>query len=304
MTIKFFPSQIGGPLTVRLNQKGIPDYTSNPIYLLWSDIKLFWQLKGICLDVIKPWNVYPGGRTDELYPSTANLTCIGLHTFLIVLQGMFLLSLPVIIFFSPVVPLLALILYVVVVSLITAVVARILNGDGSTVTSDPRLMAGYDPHEDEFWMFLNGVSVGRHWLQSNTDRLCMTFRRKITGVHNETYGILFDLIQCLIERNFCYATQDIRNGYETIKDNLMLRKYKKVVLVLHSQGGIEGGAIVDWLLDEVPQDVLQKLEIYTFGNAANHFNNRELPILRMPLNRHHLYSVYLPLAQPIVPKSS
>lgn len=48
---------------------------------------------------------------------------------------------------------------------------------------------------------------------------------------------------------------------------------KKVVLILHSQGGIEGSMILDWLLDEVPHDLLKQLEVYTFGNAANHFNN-------------------------------
>lgn len=47
----------------------------------------------------------------------------------------------------------------------------------------------------------------------------------------------------------------------------------KVVFILHSQGGIEGGLVLDWLLQELPQDLLAKLEIYTFGNAANHFNN-------------------------------
>lgn len=36
---------------------------------------------------------------------------------------------------------------------------------------------------------------------------------------------------------------------------------------------------IDWLLQEVPQDLLAKLEIYTFGNAANHFNNPHLHLL-------------------------
>lgn len=31
--------------------------------------------------------------------------------------------------------------------------------------------------------------------------------------------------------------------------------------------------IIDWLLDELPQDLLHQLEVYSFGNAANHFNN-------------------------------
>jgi hypothetical protein len=37
--------------------------------------------------------------------------------------------------------------------------------------------------------------------------------------------------------------------------------------------------IIDWLLQEVPQDLLAKLEVYTFGNAANHFNNPHLHLL-------------------------
>lgn len=58
-----------------------------------------------------------------------------------------------------------------------------------------------------------------------------------------------------------------------VKKALSDEKNTKVVLILHSQGGIEGGAIIDWLLQELPQNLLSKLEVYTFGNAANHFNN-------------------------------
>lgn len=58
-----------------------------------------------------------------------------------------------------------------------------------------------------------------------------------------------------------------------LKTTLYDPAVKKVVFILHSQGGIEGGMILDWLLQEVPADLLSKLEIYTFGNAANHFNN-------------------------------
>lgn len=81
------------------------------------------------------------------------------------------------------------------------------------------------------------------------------------------------MIQCLIQRNFDYATQDIRACYKVVKEKLYDTQYTKIVFILHSQGGIEGGMVIDWLLQEVPQDLLAKLEIYTFGNAANHFNN-------------------------------
>jgi hypothetical protein len=86
-------------------------------------------------------------------------------------------------------------------------------------------------------------------------------------------GILFDIIQCLIQRNMYYATEDVRDCYKIIKSILYDLSKTKVVFILHSQGAIEGGMILDWLLQEVPQDLLAKLEVYTFGNAANHFNN-------------------------------
>jgi hypothetical protein len=65
----------------------------------------------------------------------------------------------------------------------------------------------------------------------------------------------------------------VRRAYALIKEALLDPSVEKVVLVLHSQGGIEGGLVIDWLLDELPQDLLHQLEVYTFGNAANHFNN-------------------------------
>lgn len=77
----------------------------------------------------------------------------------------------------------------------------------------------------------------------------------------------------MIQRALLYATQDVRECYVLVKNALLDDQKKKVVFILHSQGGIEGGMIIDWLLDEMPLDKLQKLEVYTFGNLANHFSN-------------------------------
>jgi hypothetical protein len=110
-------------------------------------------------------------------------------------------------------------------------------------------------------------------MKSNLNRLALTFKRPILGIHNKTNGILFDVLECLVQRNLGYATSDVRVCYRIIKEKLYNPSYSKVVFILHSQGGIEGGLIIDWLLQELPQDLLSKLEVYTFGNAANHFNN-------------------------------
>lgn len=86
-------------------------------------------------------------------------------------------------------------------------------------------------------------------------------------------GIIFDLIECIIQRDFLYGTKAVRDVYQRIKAELVDPEVTKVVFILHSQGGIEGGLVLDWLLADAPREAVQKLEIYTFGNAANHFNN-------------------------------
>lgn len=262
MAVMFLPSQIAGSEPVPL------PYTGNPLRLCGSDAWLIYQEIGFVFGIIKPINQWLSGELDELYPSIQNLICMGLHLLLFIVQLIFLISLP----FCIILPMGWFAIYVIAVLSFTAAVSRVLNGPGDSIVSN--IDIGSDgKHEDECWLFLNGVSVGHHWLQSNINRLALTFRRPVKGVHNRTNGIIFDLFQCIIERNFCYATEDTRNSYVLIKEALLDDKYKKVVLILHSQGGIEGALILDWLLDEVPQDLLQQLEIYTFGNAANHFNN-------------------------------
>lgn len=262
MAVDLLSSQVGTDSSVPL------PYTGSPLLLIYSDVLLFFHkihfLLGIILP-LKPWN---SGKLDELYPSPANIQDIVIHTFLFVYQFIFLVTLP----FSFAFPLVLLALYLFVVLGFNYLVFKKLNGSERFVESQVPVNARPE-HEEEHWIFINGVAVGHHWLQSNVDRISQTFGRKIVGVHNKTGGIIFDTIECLIQRNFSYATPDVRDGYRVVKKALIDPKYKKLVLILHSQGAIVGGLIIDWLLDEIPQDLLQKLEVYTFGNAANHFNN-------------------------------
>ena len=80
------------------------------------------------------------------------------------------------------------------------------------------------------------------------------------------------MLECIIQRDLGFATTDIRTSYAALLDILSDSNTKRVVLILHSQGGIEGGMALDWLYDTVSAEQLRKLEIYTFGNAANHWN--------------------------------
>lgn len=248
-------------------------YTWSPVELLLSELHLikdilFYHPASIpgILQPFWSWN-----SEDELcLLNPRNVKSLLLHGILILTQSLFLVA----VVYALVIPVPAgAYLAGIILSLVlNYYFCKLLNGDGSPQVSHTDL-SGYPTHPDEHWVFINGVSVGRDWFQSNLDTLSLIFRRPIIGVHNITYGIIFDLLECLIQRDWAYATADIRKGYATVKEGLLDDRHKKVVLIVHSQGGIEGGAILDWLLDDLPTDRLRNLEIYTFGSAANHFNN-------------------------------
>ncbi|KAJ0163655.1 hypothetical protein CTA2_2630, partial [Colletotrichum tanaceti] len=215
---------------------------------------------------------FPSGEMDELYPSVGNLVCLAAHAVLVVAQLLFLLSLPWVatLPFNLVLP------YAAAFVALNYLVCIPLNAGTSQgmLTSQDNLWpeaAHWEKHDNELWIFLNGISVGSHWLQGNLNRLARTFHRPITGVHNKTSGIVFDIIQCLLERCFYFGTTDARQCYAVLAGQMAERE--KIVLILHSQGGLQGSIIVDWLLANYPRETLRKIEIYTFGNAANHFNN-------------------------------
>ena len=48
--------------------------------------------------------------------------------------------------------------------------------------------------------------------------------------------------------------------------------------------------MIDWLLDALPSDLLCHLEVYTFANAANHFNNPRWTCPTRPEELESLYS--------------
>ncbi|KAK5056187.1 hypothetical protein LTR84_012740 [Exophiala bonariae] len=250
-------------------------YTSNPFLLFVKDLGLFVAnifTSGGILSIVRPLAPTPSGSLDELYPSRQNIWAILLHAFLVVVQLVFLVSLAP---FAIGIPLPILyFLYVVGFVVGNQYFTILLNGrrKKGLFKSNDRYTEGRKLDEHERWIFINGVAVGNHWLQTNLDKLALTFRRPIYGIHNQTRGIIFDVIESIIQRDFGYATLDIRQAYSAMIEILSDKDIHKVVAILHSQGAIEGGLVLDWLYATVSPDQLAKLEIYTFGNAANHWN--------------------------------
>ncbi|TLD06602.1 uncharacterized protein PgNI_08449 [Pyricularia grisea] len=267
---KFYGSQIGGKSVINYS------YTDLPFRLLGYDIYYFFRFAWAIPYVVLPASApYLSGDLDELSPTRENLFCIFVHAILIVLQlGFVLVLLPVMVLL----PVWTAAMFITAFLVCNRLICKVLNGDQPTLTSNPEYAPALEKHAHEQWIFVNGVAVGKHWLQNNLDRLALTFKRPVLGIHNKTDGIIFDIVECLVQRTFGYATDDVRLCYAAVKEKLYDPQYTKVVLILHSQGGIEGGMVLDWLLQEMPQDLLAKVEVYTFGNAANHFNNPHLHV--------------------------
>ncbi|KAH6990468.1 hypothetical protein BKA56DRAFT_610073 [Ilyonectria sp. MPI-CAGE-AT-0026] len=260
---QFYRSQVG--------ESSVIDYshTDFPWRLFVKDVYYFfvyiWALPWIV------WPLFPSGPKEfnELAITPENLFCIFIHLILGILQLLFLVGLPFSIFF----PVWMVAAGIAVFMVVNWGLCRLLNGNTDTYCSDEKYAKALPQHAHEQWVFLNGVAVGEHWMKGNLNRLALTFGRPVLGIHNRTSGVVFDVIECLIQRNFGYATGDIRICFKVVRDVLYDPRKSKVIFVLHSQGGIEGSLVLDWLLQELPQDLLAKLEVYTFGNAANHFNN-------------------------------
>ncbi|KAL8823813.1 MAG: hypothetical protein Q9191_005530 [Dirinaria sp. TL-2023a] len=110
-------------------------------------------------------------------------------------------------------------------------------------------------------------------LQKNIDCLSEIFGRPIIGIHNKTYGMIADVLECLVQRDFSYNTMDVRVTYDYLKACLCDPTIHKIILIAHSQGGIIVCMALDHLFADLPRDVFSKLELYTFGSAASHCNN-------------------------------
>jgi hypothetical protein len=168
-------------------------YTSSPTELFISEWKL---IKDILLHypasipgVLQPfWSLNPEDELCLLNPK--NVRSLLLHAILLVTQSTFLLALIYGLLIP--VPASAYVFGLILALTLNYYFCLLLNGDGTPQTSDIDLSRYPATRDNECWIFINGVSVGRDWFQSNLNTLSLIFRRPIIGVHNITYGIIFD----------------------------------------------------------------------------------------------------------------
>lgn len=132
-------------------------YMRSPFSLLWSDIRLVLSRILYIPGTILPLKPYGSGPLCELYPSPANLREILGQMFLVVWQLSFILFMLFGVFFLVGALVVFCVLGFLLVNYIICII--LLNGRKRTLTSNIN-MSQFPKHDDEKWIFVNGVAVG------------------------------------------------------------------------------------------------------------------------------------------------
>lgn len=154
MPVSYLPSQTdGGASTTPLN------FRESPFRLLWADIKLVASLILWVPHIFLPLKTT--SKFSELHPSWMNMRDLTLHIILGLLGIIFLLVAAPLGIGAPggasgiFVLLYCGIIWVCCIPLRAK--TRVLNSKVD--------LAGFDLRPEESWVFVNGVSAGKHWLQ-------------------------------------------------------------------------------------------------------------------------------------------
>lgn len=135
----------------------LPSFVS-PLGLLWNDAKLFFKIYTTIPGVVLPLRPCLSGKLDELSWTAGNLRDITFHVVFIVLQLIFLVSIPLC-FISPV-PLGIFSLYVIGFLVLNYVICIPINGQAGIIFRASPKSGIPVTGNGEKWIFINGISVG------------------------------------------------------------------------------------------------------------------------------------------------
>ncbi|KAL8766979.1 MAG: hypothetical protein Q9209_006391 [Squamulea sp. 1 TL-2023] len=264
--IKFFPPQTGP-----VSNYSVRALRSGPLSLLWKDAGVLLTVLPYLPFLFLPLNTQAKEKKEKSTSKLNSTRDIVIQVFLCLLQTILLtLFIPALISLPGILFIAAALLCVLILRLI----AWPTHGSRILYSVDPpSTTPALSPHPGERWVFINGICTGTSGLQANIDHLSYLFGRQVLSIHNQSYGLISDLVECLLQRCLRYKTLDVRVAYEVIKDLLVDDEVERVVLVAHSQGGIITSMVLDELFTELPGNTMRKMEIYTFGSAASHFHN-------------------------------
>ena len=110
-------------------------------------------------------------------------------------------------------------------------------------------------------------------MMNHLRRLSMIFCRPMTGVHNRTCGPVFDMMSPMMMSMFNMSTSTSMALHAEMRDAMMSPNCNKVVILAHGTGAAILSHVLDRMHCDMPVDLMNKLEIYTFGSSARHLSN-------------------------------
>ncbi|KAF2235458.1 hypothetical protein EV356DRAFT_500335 [Viridothelium virens] len=261
--VTFIPSQTVDESAFTSNRGSV----SSPWKLFLHDAVILLHNLKYVFNTILPLKIpaHRHGVRYHLAPILANETLLALsiacEVILLAVGGVAVLLLPGWAF---------ILFYLFTIGVITMLAAP---GWGSRIVQSHNVRVPSNKFPHERWIFMNGVAQNNLDLQFTVDNLAATFQRPFLGIHNRSLGFVWDIGECLIQRCFGYSSEDVRICYDELKIPLLDPSITKVIVIAHSQGGIILSLTIDRMFAELPPAAMSKLEIYTFGSAAAHFNN-------------------------------
>ena len=215
-----------------------------------------------------PLLVIPFRTSDkhaELYLNLGGLCDMVLQSWLFLDEIVLLFLVPVVMFLLPG-------SLFLLVSSLACVLIYVLSWpmQGSRIVyskMDNATIASAVDYKHERWLFINGCLIGHRGLQLNVNRLTRTFGRPVTGIHNQTYGLIADLLECLVQICLAFNTMNVRVAYDYTKACLLDPTVDKVVLIAHSQGGIIASLVLDSLYVDLPCAIISKLVRHLHQNG-------------------------------------
>ncbi|PGG96703.1 hypothetical protein GX51_07702 [Blastomyces parvus] len=252
-----------------------PRARQNPLALAWRDIRTLFSVLYLLPKLLSPFAT--SNPTNELSLSPQNFGYLATLVFVSILGTLLCGLVLVVVTLLP--GWVSTAVFWGAVGLVWAICAPIQgpmmveSRAGVEEGGEDGIEGSVNDKKGERWIFVNGVMVGNRGLANNCARLSQTFGRPITGIHNPTNGLVWDIIECIFQRSFAYNTYSIRYTYDHLKHCLTDPTVHKVVLIAHSQGGIIVSMALDLLFTNLSAENMAKLEVYTFGSAAAHFNN-------------------------------
>jgi hypothetical protein len=170
----------------------------------------------------------------------------------------------------------------------------------------PDQYGSYTSFPKEAWFFINGILTDDNIAQVNAAYLSYLFHRPLTLIQNSTDGLVLDLLECALGKEWSQNTESVVKAFPALYDALKSEK-EKVVVICHSQGTIIMARVLNLLnqmtrpepkpaagqvfaleafappefvypeqeglnmkdFDLLTENELAKLEVYCFANCAN-----------------------------------